>query len=178
MNLIAYGNLYFIKAKLVGSSIFTKKGFLLAPAIVPVTLAKTTGMAIEFLIFLMITDFFTGIGASYFETKKASKVKVGLVDIISSEKLKRSGLKFMLYSLTILTAFFLQKIFQLKTFTLLVSDMKLNLVIGVIGFWCVVECYSIFFENFKKMGIDVKATIKKITDLVTFFKEKSKDVCK
>lgn len=177
MNLIAYGNLYFIKAKLVGSSIFTKKGFLLAPVIVPVTMAKTTGLAIELLIFLMITDFFTGVVGNYFEIRKTDK-KAGLVDIISSEKLKRSGVKFMLYSLTIITAFFLQRIFQLKTFTLLVSDMKLNLVIGVIGFWCVVECYSIFFENFKKMGIDVKATIKKITDLVTFLKEKSKDVCK
>lgn len=177
MVLEIYAKAYLLKAKIVTSSLFSKKGMFLAPVIVPVTMAKTTGMAIELLIFLMITDFFTGIIGNYLEIRKTDK-KASLVDIISSEKLKRSGVKFMLYSLTIITAFFLQRIFQLKTFTLLVSDMRLNLVIGVIGFWCVVECYSIFFENFKKMGIDIKSTIKKITDLVTFLKEKSNDVCK
>lgn len=177
MILEVYAKAYLLKAKIVTSSMFTKKGMILAPVIIPISMAKTTGMAIELLIFLMITDFFTGIVGNYFEIRKENK-KAGLVEIISSEKLKRSGVKFMLYSLTIITAFFLQRIFQLKTFTLLVSDMKLNLVIGVIGFWCIVESYSIFFENFKKMGIDIKSTIKKITDLVSFLKEKSNDVCK
>jgi len=114
MILEVYAKAYLLKAKIVTSSMFTKKGMILAPVIIPISMAKTTGM----------------------------------------------------------------RIFQLKTFTLLVSDMKLNLVIGVIGFWCIVESYSIFFENFKKMGIDIKSTIKKITDLITFLKDKSNDVCK
>ena len=53
----------------------------------------------------------------------------------------------------------------------------MNLCIGVIGFWCIVESYSIFFENFKEMGIDVKLIVKRLTDLVTFFKTKANEVC-
>lgn len=176
MVLEIYAKAYLLKAKIVTSSMFTKKGMILAPVIIPITMAKTTQLAIEFLLFLMITDLFTGICASFIEMRKESKVK--LVDVVSTEKLKRSGIKFILYFFSVLTAYFIQEIFRIKTFTLLISDMKLNLVIGIIGFWCIVECYSIFFENFKKMGIDIKSTIKKITDLVTFLKEKSNDVCK
>ena len=176
MILEVYAKAYLIKAKIVSTSLFSKKGMILAPVIIPISMAKTTQLAIEFLLFLMITDLFTGILASYFEMRKESKVK--LVDVVSSEKLKRSGVKFILYFFSVIIAYFIQEIFKIKTFTLIISDMKLNLVIGVIGFWCIVESYSIFFENFKKMGVDIKSTIKKITDLVTFLKDKSNDVCK
>lgn len=169
-----YFKAYLLKTKIVGSTLFTKKGLFLAPVIVPLTMVQSTAMAVKLLLFLMCNDFFTGVLASYFEHKKQNKDGF----FITSEKLKKTGVKFLLYSLTIITAFFLQEIFKIKTFTLLISDMKFNLVIGVVGFWCIVECYSIFFENFPKMGIDIKNTIRKIVSLSNFLKEKSKDVCK
>jgi hypothetical protein len=171
---------HFSKATIVIQTLFSKKGLAMLPFLItmPIIL-NTTQKAIGFLIILMICDFATGVGASISKERKYRKSNPNLPKrrIISSEKLRRSGVKFLLYSMTILTSFGLQIIFQLKTFSLSVSNLELTLTIGVIAFWCIVEFYSIFFENFKEMGIDIKLIVKKITSLITFFKEKANDVC-
>jgi hypothetical protein len=168
------------KATIVIQTLFSKKGLVLIPVVItmPIIL-NTTQKAIGLLVFLMICDFGTGVGASISKERKYRKANPNLPKrrIISSEKLRRSGVKFLLYSLTILTSFGLQIVFQLKTFNISVSNMELTLTIGVIAFWCIVEFYSIFFENFKEMGIDIKSIVRKITSLITFFKEKANDVC-
>lgn len=171
---------YIVKSQIVIKTLFSKKGLLLLPVITTMPfILTTTQKAISLLVLLMIFDFMSGIGASYFRKKKFEKDNPTAEKerLISSEKLKKSGVKFFLYSMTIFCSYFLGVIFQLKTFTLLVSDLEMNLCIGVIGFWCLVECYSIFFENFKDMGFDIKSIVKKLTGLVSFFKDKSKDVC-
>lgn len=171
---------YFTKSFLVIKTLTTKKGLVLIPAVVTLPFLLTnTQKAIGVLVMLMIFDFVTGIGASYFKKKKLEKSKPELKNqsLISSEKLKKSGVKFLLYSMTILCSYFLGVIFQLKTFKIIVSDLEMNLCIGVVGFWCVVECYSIFFENFKDMGVDIKLIVKKITSIISFLKEKSSEVC-
>lgn len=170
---------YFAKTALVLKAITTKKGIALIPLAItmPIVLSNTQ-KAIMFLIGLMILDFATGVGASYFKRKKDKKAnKVVSSRLISSEKLRRSGVKFLLYSLTILTSFGMQWVFQLKTFELSITDLEMTLTLGVISFWCIVEFYSIFFENFKEMGIDIKIIVKKITALASFFKEKANEVC-
>lgn len=170
---------YFTKTTLVLKAITTKKGLALVPlAITMPVILSNTQKAIMFLIGLMVLDFATGIGASYSRRKKNKKENKEVSPrLISSEKLRRSGVKFLLYSLTILTSFGLQWIFQLKTFTLSITNLEMTLTLGVISFWCIVEFYSIFFENFKDMGIDIKLIVKKITALASFFKEKANEVC-
>lgn len=171
---------YFYKSHLVIKTLTTKKGLVLIPAIATLPFVLTnTQKAIAVLIVLMIFDFLTGIGASYFKKKKEEKINPELKEksLISSEKLKKSGVKFLLYSMTIFSSYFMGVIFQLKTFTIVVSNLEMNLCIGVIGFWCLVECYSIFFENFKDMGVDIKVIVKKISSLIMFFKEKATEVC-
>jgi len=171
---------YFTKSIVVLKTLTTKKGLVLLPAVATLPFILTnTQKAIVVLIMLMIFDFITGIGASYFKKIKSEKNNPSLKkqNLISSEKLKKSGVKFLLYSMTIFSSYFLGVIFQLKTFTIIVSNLEMNLCIGVIGFWCIVESYSIFFENFKEMGIDVKLIVKRLTDLVTFFKTKANEVC-
>jgi len=168
------------KSTIVVKTLTTKKGLILLPAVATLPFILTNiQKAIVVLIMLMIFDFITGIGASYFKKIKAEKNNPSLKkqNLISSEKLKKSGVKFLLYSMTIFSSYFLGVIFQLKTFTIIVSNLEMNLCIGVIGFWCIVECYSILFENFKEMGIDVKLIVKRLTDLVIFFKTKANEVC-
>jgi hypothetical protein len=171
---------YFKKASIVGKLIFSKKGIALIPfvATMPILLTSTQ-QSIAFLILLMIADFVTGIGASISRRRKLikSNPQQELPRLISSGKLKKSGVKFLLYSMTILTAYGMQVIFQLKTFTLPITNMELSFCIGVVAWWCIVEFYSIFFENFKDMGIDIKLIIKKITTLINFIKDKSEEVC-
>jgi len=170
---------YFAKSALVLKAITTKKGLALVPlAITMPVILSNTQKAIMFLIGMMMMDFVTGIGASYSRRKRDKKAgKDVAVRLISSEKLRRSGVKFLLYSMTILTSFGIQWIFQLKTFTLSITDLQMTLTLGIISFWCIVEFYSIFFENFKDMGIDIKLIVKKLTALASFFREKANEVC-
>lgn len=171
---------YLVKTQIVIKTLFSKKGLLLLPPLMSMPFVMTTTKkAIAFLVVLMIFDFATGIGASYSRKKKREKENPNIekLPLISSEKLKKSGVKFLLYSMTILTSYFMGIIFELKTFELSISDLQLNLCIGVIAFWCLVECYSIFFENFKDMGLDIKSIVRKLTGLIKFFKDKTKDVC-
>lgn len=171
---------YCKKASIVGKVLCSKKGLALVPfiATMPIILTSTQ-KSIALLIILMIADFATGIGASISRRRKLIKLHPNqeLPRLISSEKLKKSGVKFLLYSMTILTSYAIQVIFQLKSFTLSVTDMPLSLCIGVVAWWCIVEFYSIFFENFKDMGIDVKLIIKKITGIIKYIKDKSDEVC-
>lgn len=171
---------YFIKSQTVIKVLFSKKGIAMLPAIVMMPIILTTMQkAIAFLVLLMVFDFITGIGASISKKRKLEKANpnVEKTRLISSGKLRKSGVKFLLYSMTIISSYFMQIIFQLKTFSLIISDTQINLCLGVIGFWCIVELYSIFFENFKDMGIDIKIIIRKITNLINFLKEKSSEVC-
>lgn len=171
---------HFAKCLIVWKTLYSKKGIGLISVFftIPIVL-NTIQRAILFLILLMICDFITGIGASVSREKSRMKKNPGEEKrrIISSEKLKGSGVKFLLYSLTILSSFGMQEIFILKSFKLPVSDLELNLTLGVIAFWCIVELYSIFFENFKDMGIDIKMIFRKLTSMAKFIKEKTNDVC-
>ncbi len=146
------------KIKLILHSLFSSKSFLMIPVAIGVVSIEIKN-AINLLFFLMIIDFCTGIGASYFKKKKEEKEnhneKKSL--LISSEKLKMSGLKFILYTTSILLAYFVENVFFIKPFQISLSSANFTLTILVISFWCLVEFYSILFENFKAMGLDIMA---------------------
>lgn len=151
------------KSKIVFLSLYSKKGFFLLP-IGAVAVAVDLTSAIHLLIALMVFDFVTGIGASWCNKKNYEKENPTMEkkQLISSEKLKLSGVKIMLYASTILLSYKIEEIFLIKTFTLEFSKKELTLTIGVIAFWCMVELFSIIFENFRDMGIDVFKIVGKI----------------
>ena len=151
----------FLKSKIVLESFTTTKRYVTVPITVGVISIKMR-YALYFLLALMVLDFITGIGASYSEHKKKKKEnpELDLDILISSEKLKKSGVKFLLYATTIIAAYFLEQIFLLKAFEFGFSDGKFTISIIVIGFWSAVEIYSIVFENFKRMGFDVIERVK------------------
>ncbi|WP_275552694.1 phage holin family protein [Tenacibaculum piscium] len=174
----------FIKMKLVFHAFFTEKAILLLPA-TTVPLLIDTQLAILILFGLICIDFATGIWASSVEKKEAEKeqeeseVEINEKDLIknknliSSEKARRTGVKFAIYSITILVACIMEEVFFLKPVSIGFSTADFKISIVIICFWCAVEFYSIIFENFKKIGFDV---VKILTNILKKYKETKKIV--
>ena len=144
------------KVKLVIKSFTSSKSYLMIPLAISVISIKIKSALILLFIFMVI-DFITGIGASYFKKKELEKENPleKKRQLISSSKLKMSGVKFVLYTTSILLAHFVENIFFIKPFQIALSSANFTITILVISFWCLVEFYSIFFENFKGMGFDI-----------------------
>jgi hypothetical protein len=159
----------FIKTRLLATTLFSKKGavFLIPFAVTANVIDVKLALLILFVI--MAIDFTTGIGASHFVRQRLLKSlkgeelkKLQETNLISSQKLKLSGVKFTLYMSTILVAYGIEFVFFIKSFKVSFTEADLTLSIIVILFWCFVELYSIIFENFKKMGFDVTARVSNI----------------
>lgn len=151
---------------MVLNSFFTIKGLVLVPLMIVGVRVIDLKSIVYLLLGLMVIDFITGISASYYERKSKLKtfkdsgdeIEYAILkseNLISSEKLKMSGVKFALYGVTSLVAHAIQNIFLIKNFNLNFTELDFTITIVVISFWCIVEFYSIVFENFKKMGFDV-----------------------
>ncbi len=147
----------------------TKKSLVLVPSTVYLSYFLTVSneeKAIYLLLGLMILDFITGIGASKEIRRKLIKDNLPVPErLIESKKLRLSGVKFALYSSTILTAWAIHHIFIIKNFSIGISEKPAGIVLILTGFWCLVELYSILFENFKIMGIDVLSIFDKIKEI-------------
>jgi len=126
--------------------------------------------AIIFLCILAVLDFITGIASSYIEWSKTDRK----ITLISSQKLKMSAVKLFTYFSGILVVYGVELVFFDKRFQFTtVTEKDFTITSIAIAFFCAIEIYSIVFENFKKLGFDVLANIKK---LVTVFKDTKKDV--
>jgi phage-related holin len=170
MNFLTLFSSYITKTTIVAKALFSKKGIIIfTPVFISLPILSQLQESLWLLFWLMVVDFFTGIIASWFEKNKAEKTNPELKkeNLISSEKLKKSGFKTLLYICSILAVFHVQKTFQLKTFQLSFSELNLSPGMVIIFFWCMVEFYSIVFENFKKMGFDV---MEKIGNIIGVFK--------
>lgn len=116
--------------------------------------------AMYLLIAFYTLDFITGILASWREKKEAEKLNPDLKkeDLISSDKLKLSGIKAFTYASAILAVWGIEKVFIIKSFKFdSISDQDMTITLIFIGFCCAIEFYSIFFENFKRAGFDIKS---------------------
>jgi hypothetical protein len=150
---------------------------------------NNTHLAILLLSLLMGLDMISGIMASYIEEKKEIKplilisrnkmlndflyfLNTGIIYkirvfinkfifVISSKKLKLLAVKILLYFGSILMVYLIETVFLIKKFNLSFSELKISLTISTIFFFCIIEFWSIFFENFKRMGIDLKKIILK-----------------
>lgn len=167
--LIAFIFMLFFKTKLIANIIFSKKGIVLLIPIVVTANVIDVKLALLVLFTLMAIDFASGISGSYFVRKKQLKElsgedlkKLKESNLISSEKLKLSGVKFIFYMVFTLLAFIIESVFFIKSFDLSFSEAKLKISIIAILLCCLIEIYSIVFENFKKMGFDVTAIFSKI----------------
>ena len=128
--------------------------------IMPLTvfpILTTPQQAIILLAFSIILDFITGILASCIESKK---IKLDLSDsniyIIQSSKLRITAVKFTCYTMGILSAWGIETVFLIREIPSgHISTENLTLTTVVTGFFCMIEIYSIFFENIKRMGFDI-----------------------
>jgi hypothetical protein len=130
-----------------------------AGTVIAASAMTSTEKAIYLLILFYVFDFITGIFASWREKKEAEKTKPELKEesLISSEKLKLSGVKAFTYASAILAVWAIEKVFIIKSFKFdSISDQHMTITLIFIGFCCSVEFYSIFFENFKRAGFDIR----------------------
>ncbi len=150
---------YAKKAFVVLKAFFVPKKavFLAIPTIITFKILPNTVYAGIFLFVLMIFDFVTGILVSKKIKREAEKINPLLKNelLVTSSGVKRSGIKFLLYSSTILMAWFLQNVLMLKPIKFPFSDLHFTITLVGVCVWILVEFYSIVFENFKKLGIDV-----------------------
>lgn len=124
-----------------------------------------TEKAVYLLVAFYVLDFITGILASWKEKKQAEELDPSLKekDLISSDKLKLSGIKAFTYASAILAVWGIEKVFIIKSFKLShISNEDMTLTLIFIGFCCAIEFYSIFFENFKRAGFDIKKNFSKV----------------
>lgn len=148
-----------------------------AGTVVAASAMTDTEKAIYLLICFYVLDFITGILASWKEKKEAEKKNPKLKEqsLISSEKLKLSGVKAFTYASAILAVWGIEKVFIIKSFKFdSFSDQNMTITLIFIGFCCSVEFYSIFFENFKRAGFDIRkkffavaGEVKKIINKIT-----------
>lgn len=136
-----------------------------AGTVIAASAMTNTEKAIYLLIGFDILDFITGILASWKEKREAEKTDPSLKEknLISSEKLKLSGVKAFTYASAILAVWGIEKVFIIKSFKFNnISDQDMTITLVFIGFCCSIEFYSIFFENFKRAGFDIKKNLFKV----------------
>ncbi len=122
--------------------------------------------ALIFLSLVITLDFATGLVASWMEFKKTGNKKTGQKKyVIESAKLRLTAVKFICYSMGILSAQCIQTIFFIKRIPAgHIATKDLTLTTVIIGYFCVIEIYSIFFENIKRMGFDIIEKTKVISN--------------
>lgn len=150
----------FAKTALSIKAILTKTtGLTLLIPTVAITTQIDPAKAIYLLLFFIAIDFITGIAGSYVDWQKTDRK----TRLVSSEKLRKSGMKMSVYFFGILCCWGIEKIFVVKNFKInVISDNDFTISLVAIGFFIAVEFYSIVFENFKKMGFDVLVKFRKI----------------
>jgi len=104
------------------------------------------------------------LAASCIEFRKSrKKPERGKKYVIESSKMRLSAVKFSTYGMGILIAYGLEWVFILEDFNLHSNLHKISLSTLITAFFCVIEFYSIFFENVRRMGFDIIQKIKNIS---------------
>lgn len=174
--------------------LFTQKGLSITlPTMAGVAALSDVTKAWYLLLAVYSIDFVTGILGSYtiqmnIEKTKDRYIKIKestrlvrilysiefFVNNISSQKLRKSIIKAVGYTLFILLFWAVQEIFKIKTWTFdSFSHMEWNLTLMAQAGCIASEIWSILFENLKKMGFDL---ISKITGISKTYKEIKKEI--
>jgi len=115
---------------------------------------------------LFLTDFITGILASWMVWRKSDHVDkwfFGKGEGFSSDKAKKMGVKALVYLGVPFLSIRLQQVLFLKNFKYArVSDAEFELATIALILFCLIELFSIFNENLPKCGFDIWQRTKKI----------------
>lgn len=181
----------FIGAKVLFT---TPKGLtIVLPTIAGLATLSNENKAWYFLFVVFAVDFATGIFASYYENlleekKKPSYQKIAdssigikflfklqfFISNISSEKLRKSVIKAIGYALFILLAYAIQHLFGIKTWKFdSFSHVEWSLTLLAQAICIGFEIWSILFENFKRMGLDL---IDMFLNIFSRYKEVKKEI--
>lgn len=160
----------------IKSLLFTTKGLAITlPTSLGLAAMSSENKAWYFLLAVYSVDFITGIFASYYvnfreEKKKPSYQIVAestllvrllyrgefFINNVQSEKLRKSVIKAIGYTLFVLLFYSVQHLFQIKTWKFdSFSHLEWNLTLAALAGCIAAEIWSILFENLKKMGFDV-----------------------
>lgn len=121
--------------------------------------------AIILLSVTLVLDLITGLLASWVESKKSMNPSAKNQYIIESAKLRITAVKFSCYAMGILSAWSIETVFLIREIPSgQIATENLTITTIVTGFFCMIELYSIFFENIKRMGFDI---IQKISAMTT-----------
>ena len=194
MEILMYLN-YLAKPFLAVKTLFlTPKGLTIAlPTIAGVAALSNETKAWYFLLLVYGIDFITGVMASYHVNFKKEKEKKSYQKIlesnllirilfkveffignISSQKLRKSFIKAVGYALFILLFYAVQHLFKIKTWTFeSISNLEWNLTLAAQASCIGAEIWSILFENFKALGLDL---VKIVTNMSKTYREVKKEI--
>lgn len=86
--------------------------------------------------------------------------------MIESAKLRLTAVKFTCYAMGVLGAWGIETVFLIQKIPSgYISTENMTFTTIVVGFFCAIEIYSIFFENIKRMGFDIVQKIKNIASV-------------
>ncbi|WP_372744296.1 phage holin family protein [Lutibacter sp.] len=157
----------------------TKKGLFIIPTIaISLPVLSTKQHVGLMLAILMIVDFATGFAVSKKNKKEAEKLKPELKteNTFSSETFKvKTGIKLFLYMSTIFIAYWAENVLKINPFNFSFSTLEFTITIVIMCIWMIVEMYSIFFENVKKLGFDILGSFGKIKRIWSELKKPIQD---
>ncbi len=137
---------YFLKFKLISNPLFM---LIVIPSIALTTTVSDSKQAVKYLLFALFADFITGIWAS------CKKEKKPILQVIKSEKLRRSMIKTTSYIVVIISVLKLEELLKIKpihfeTF----SELHFTFTFISIGLCIAIELWSIIMENLPICGFD------------------------
>jgi len=144
----------------------------LALPLVPIATVTNNDNILYILLCVFIADFITGVYASYILVRDKDRLKntksiIGFKNkileklrlvrkTVSSEKLRKSFIKAIVYLGVIYLSRSLEKEFALKSFAFeTISDKEYTITTVVTAIAIFIESYSIFFENLPTAGFDI-----------------------
>lgn len=140
--------------------------FLIAPPIMIAPAVDFYG-AVTILVVLFLSDFVTGVLASYFDWKKDENKKerwfFGKGEGFSSDKFKKMFVKGIVYLAFPYFLLKFQEVFMIKNVKYeTLSTAEFDLATLCILIFCMIEGFSIVHENLPRCGINIFSIIKKM----------------
>lgn len=176
---------YVQKTPIILHALCSKKSIVLLP-VLALPLITTHEHILLFLFGLVVFDFATGIAVSSSEKTKAeieaknrSTKEYEILKsqrLITSKKLKQTGVKVMLYISSLLVAYWFDSVLKIEHFHFRFSGVDYTVTLIVALWWVVVEIYSIFFENFKDLGFDILKVFTKMKEVYMQFKKAKNEI--
>ena len=118
------------------------------------------------LVWLFISDLFTGLAASYFIWKKTAlkgKYFFGQSQGFSSDKFKKCFIKGIVYAGFPIIVLKFQQIFVLKNISLkALTDSQIDVTTVFLLLFCANEFFSIFWENLPHCGVNIPKGIRNL----------------